>query len=328
MKKVLKFFIFVAFVGAIVGSAYYYREPLLREYGVFSKKLSYIVNSEITTLTGQCQKPIYYQIGTVDRRFNVSQSELSLALAEASDIWSKAIGRQLLATSTSGQLKINMTYDYRQEATDKLKKLGIIVTGDKKSYTDLKQKYDQLNLQYIAKKDILETQIADLKFRQTAYEAEVAKWNSKGGAPPNEYERLNNLRTSLNAQVDEVNKLSDQVNVMVDNLNAEGTALNKLIEQLNLTVEKYNNVGAKTGEEFQEGVYTQGPDGESITVFEFSSQNQLLRLLTHEFGHALGLGHSTGTQDIMYYLNEAKDIELSANDLAAIKSKCGIKQTD
>jgi len=202
--------------------------------------------------------------------------------------------------------------------------LGIYVTNDQKSYADLKAKYDALTLQYIAKKDELDSQIADLKFRQAAYEAEVEKWNRKGGAPAKEYERLNNLRNTLNAQVDAVNNLSDQVNAMVDNLNAEGTVLNKLIDQLNLNVNKYNNAGAQAGEEFQDGVYNQGPEGTSITVFEFSDRAQLIRLLAHEMGHALGLEHTSGTEDIMYYLNNAKNRRLEANDLSAIRSKCAL----
>lgn len=309
----------------IISILFYFQKPIVLELGSFLNKLNYVVQTEITNLTPPCQKPIYYSLGNIDPRFNVSRSELLSALQSAGDIWSKPVGLELFASSTDGALKINMVYDYRQEATDKLKKLGIYVTNDQKSYADLKVKYDALNLQYIAKKDELDSQIADLKFRQAAYEAEVEKWNQKGGAPVKEYERLNNLRTTLNAQVDAVNNLSDQVNAMVDSLNAEGTVLNKLIDQLNLNVQKYNNVGAQTGEEFQEGVYNQGPEGMSITVFEFNDRSQLVRLLAHEMGHALGLEHTSGTADIMYYLNDAKNSRLEANDLTAIKAKCARK---
>lgn len=307
------------------GVIYYFRQPLSGYLNWFSGRLSYVIQSEISSFTPPCQKPIIYSLGQVDPRFKVNDTQLLSALAQAQAIWSKPFGKELFAYATSGELKINMTYDYRQEATDKLKKLGIVVSADQKSYDALKAEYDALNRQYQSAKAQLVSLTNDFKQKQAAYEAEVLKWNKRGGAPQSEYDRLNQIKDSLNAQVNQINQLSAQVNALVDNLNAAGTVLNKLIEQLNLNVNRYNNVGASTGQEFQEGVYTQGPEGKAITVFEFSSRDQLVRLLAHEMGHALGLEHTSSTGDIMYYLNEGQNEKLTANDLAALKTRCAIK---
>ena len=40
---------------------------------------------------------------------------------------------------------------------------------------------------------------------------------------------------------------------------------------------------------------------ESITIFQFSGHNMLVRTLAHEFGHAQGLEHSKNPGSIMYY---------------------------
>lgn len=321
-NKPAKLIGYAAALAIAVAMILYFRDPLAVQFKDFAQKLNFAIRTEISSFTPPCRKPILYSIGAIDPRFNVDRTQLLSALKTAADIWSAPLGRELFAYDAGGELKINMAYDYRQEATDKLKKLGIVVSNDQKSYDGLKARYDALNSEYQAQKALLVSLTADFKRKQAAYEAEVQKWNKRGGAPEAAYDSLNRTRDDLNAEVSRINALSSQVNALADDLNAAGTVLNKLIEQLNLNVNRYNNVGSATAKEFQEGVYTEGPEGKAVIVFEFSNREQLIRLLAHELGHALGLGHTGGSADIMYYLNEGANDKLTANDLAAISAVC------
>ncbi|CAG9773427.1 unnamed protein product [Ceutorhynchus assimilis] len=58
------------------------------------------------------------------------------------------------------------------------------------------------------------------------------------------------------------------------------------------------------------------------------SQKSLLQVLTHEIGHALGIGHSHDTQSIMYpaLLDIGPDVRLSSDDKEAIQELYGKKQ--
>ena len=72
-----------------------------------------------------CEQSIMYTIGTFDGRFGLSRQTFLSVIKEAETIWEKPVGKDLFAYADDGSLKINLIYDYRQQATSKLKSLGI-----------------------------------------------------------------------------------------------------------------------------------------------------------------------------------------------------------
>ncbi len=311
MRKFLKIIVGFAIIGAF---AYAYRSPL---------------QALLTRFEGiylPCENPITYKIESFDTRFGISRDYFLSALRDAETIWEKPIDRELFAYEPKGNLKIDLIYDYRQQATAKLQKLGLTVSDDRASYNTLKAKYDALKAVYALDKAAFEAKVSNYKARQSAYEKEVADWNARHGAPPkDEYDRLNANRIALNAEVAELNQLQTHLNEELDNINALIVVLNRLAVSLNLNVSKLNTVGETLGSEFEEGNYQSGPDGQQIDIYEFDNRTKLVRVLAHELGHALSLGHVDDPNAIMYRLNNGINGELTATDLAALKKLCGIK---
>ncbi|HEV7423962.1 MAG TPA: matrixin family metalloprotease, partial [Candidatus Paceibacterota bacterium] len=280
-----------------------------------------------------CKEPIPYTIGTFDTQFGISKDYFLSALSDAEAIWEKPkgdyAGKNLFVyepTDTNvGDLKINLVYDYRQQATSKLASLGITVKDNRASYDELKAKFTSLKAQYDTEKINFEAHLQAFNQKELAYEAEVKSWNAKGGAPQAEYDRLQNTRTALDVESKQLQAEQAKVNAMVDEINALVVALNRLIATLNLSVEKYNTVNTSRGESFEEGVYVSDGGTQHIDIYEFSSRAKLVRVLAHELGHALGLEHVDDPKAIMYKLNQGSNETLTSADLQALKTKCGMK---
>lgn len=272
-----------------------------------------------------CQEPITYQLGTFDQHFNISQKNFLAAVSEAEQILEKPIDLNLFKYSPSGTIKINLIYDYRQDATVKLRQLDIEVKDDQATYNKLKIKYTTLTKTNLIDKAKLDSKIAELDRLTAVYNAKVQSWNRRGGVPPAEIEQLQAQETALNQLLTELKTQQKLFNEQVDELNALANTLNRLAKTLNLSAEHYNTIGASRGSEFAEGTYVSSAGAQSINIYQYDDTRQLVRLLAHELGHALGLEHVSSTKAIMYYLNNGVNEKLTPADLVELKQHCNLK---
>ncbi|MDO8436271.1 MAG: matrixin family metalloprotease [bacterium] len=273
-----------------------------------------------------CERPITYSIENIDPRFGLTKEELLNDIKQAEKIWEAPINKQLFEYSPAGDLKIDFVYDYRQKATDELRKIGIVMNNDRFTYDVLKVKYDLLIASYDKEKARIDALVAAYDIDKSAYEKDVNYWNGRGRIPKEEYNILEQKRIDLNNQVTVINQAKNSLNGIVGLIDSTEVVLNKLIITLNLHVGAYNNtIGSSTSNEFNEGEYVRDANGTAIHIFQFDNTNQLVRVLAHELGHALGLEHLDNPKAIMYYLNESMNSKLTVDDLAALKNVCGVE---
>jgi hypothetical protein len=280
-----------------------------------------------------CTQPIKYSLGTFDQSFGLSRSQFLSDVTAAGQLWSVAEGKDLFQYDPTGDgadvpaalsriTKINLIYDYRQRATSQMQALDDTIKGNLSTYDEWKARYDSHNASYKAQKAEVETLSSHYDADKKTYDADVAYWKGRGGAPRDQYARIEAERVALNAEAVQLNQAIAALNTMVSTLNATGKTLNGLATNLNTTVKTYNSVGASTGPEFDEGEYVEDSTGRHIDIYQFANNDMLVRVLAHELGHALGLDHVDDPKAIMYRLNSSTNDKLTAADKAELSKVC------
>lgn len=295
-----------------------------------------------------CEQVISYSIGSIDSRFHLSRDEFVVALREASDIWTSGVGMERFVFVETGGMPINLVFDDRQEGTDSLRDASSAIESGRAGYDQLATSYDTLRATYEKEKSAYEALLADFSTFQASYNKQVvayntalstyeknaAEWNKNGGDEATykdllkEKQELDDERESLEKKGKRLSEKSDtlkdvrkSVNRLVEELNTLGGTLNRVAASLNIKVNDYNTiVGSR--EEFTTGLYSEDGVHSRIDVFQFSDHGDLVRILAHEMGHALGLGHDANPESIMYPEVGTQPLELSSEDVNLYRAMC------
>ena len=265
-----------------------------------------------------CSKPLTYAITSYDERFGISREEFATAVAEAAQLWNEAAGQQVLALSREPSVHVGMLYDERQRAIE----LGETIGGEQTAYDSMKMEVESLNDQFVSLRSSHEAKVVSFERDVRSYEEEVQMWNARGGAPPAAYEELEAKKRELERRRKALDAVVVTLNGLIASIQERVTQLNVLAEQTNEKVNTYNKT---LGHDFDQGNYVEDEEGKRITIFTFEDRMELKRVLAHEFGHALGIGHLTDAGAIMYSYNIGNELALTVEDVAALKEVCELE---
>jgi hypothetical protein len=271
-----------------------------------------------------CPVPLSYNVGNIAEGFSLTKEEAIKYAYEAEQVWEREVGRDLFVYDETADFLINFVFDNRQAGSnlevakrnelDKQKiendQLINTVKEIQKDYEDLTIRYDRQRTQY-------ETSL-------TRYNEKVTRYNDRGGAPSDVYAELEKEQASLSREMENLNRVAGELNNLVSELNRVQDKANRQIEIYNKEVEQYNKLFGYA-HEFTQGDYRGG----EINVYKFSNENELVAVLAHEFGHALGIGHVENESSLMYYLMSMTDRTpvLGVEDRQAFWAVCGERET-
>lgn len=267
-----------------------------------------------------CRIPHAYRIGTIDEGFGITREDARKAVAKAEAMWEELTGKDLFVYDEAADFTVNFVFDTRQQLTNEEHEFRDILEQKEGLSEAIKAEYEALAAQYGSLKERYELRLSAYEADLAAYNDEVAMWNERGGAPEETYERLNADRRALNAESRELARIARELNNLVAQINNLGEEGNRVVEDYNEDVAQYND---RFNHEYE---FTQGDyQGERINIYQFDSEQELITVLAHEFGHALRLEHVEDQNAIMYYLMDIENHRgnLTIHDLNEFNRVCG-----
>jgi len=315
MSEPLKYLLLI-FATIFLAAGVYIFQPISAGVEAFSK-------------TPPCSQPLRYTIGSIDPRFSITKPELEEAVETAVNVWNSGSETVLLAKregdALQGDIIVQLVYDERQERTD-------LEIRFRERIRSQQIRLDRQQLQHEAKRESFDRQSSEYKEfagRTSERLEDLNKWvtekNENGGfigSDLEEFTRRKNdveeAQESVLQKQQELDRLARSINNEMDELNEKFDAHNKLIDQ-------YNDEFA--GDlRFAKATYQKTSDGGVVTVNQFINEKELVLILAHELGHALGISHLRQPESIMYsqmgkqQLNPS--IQLTQSDMQAAEQLC------
>ena len=288
--------------------------------GIFSLVVFVRTFSQVLgLLPAPCEEPLFYTLGTIDSRFDISEDEVRAALRQAEALWEKDTGRNLFEYHETDGIPIQFLYDERQEKTEAQKGLEkrLDTLNLKESTEDAKvqiARYENMKARYEQEKSAYEQNVKQ-------YNARVSSINKKGGATADEQEALAEEQKNLKEEFQALENLRSQVNALAGEANQQIAANQVLVETYNQEIATFQERYGGEGEVFDQGMYT----GRDISIYQYDDTPRLVMVLAHELGHALGIEHVEDPGALMYYLMRDQDVtmpKLPEADRAALEHVC------
>ena len=260
-----------------------------------------------------CQTPVTWRIGQLDPAFALTLEQAEQAAHNTTTQWNTALGRELFRYDSIDGFAINFAFDERQQQLLQQARL-------KRNLARYDANIDQ-------RQASLQQQAEQLKQRQDQF----SRQNQQFAADAAEFERQVQQataanRSALQQQQQQLQQRQQQLQQQAETLNNQQQQLLREQRYLNETVADRNALlpdqsAAIAASEV--GVMQISGRTRSMTIFAYTSAAALELTLLHEFGHALGLGHTESADSAMYYALSAEQSGLSNEDIQALKQQCG-----
>ncbi len=277
---------------------------------------------KITGINIPCSKPVKYSVGEVDPRFGLTKEQVLGLSYQAEKVWEDPTGKNLFEYNSEAELKINLVFDERQVQSNRAENIETNLENLESAHEITSKEYESLISSYNQKIKSYENKADEYREKLAGYNKDVQYWNNNGGAPKEEYDKLEKEKNDLEELYASLEKIRKEINILASKTNKAAVKENEIVGKYNSNLETYNSEFGNS-KEFEKGLF----DGQAINIYEFKETADLKMTIIHEMGHTLGVGHLNDPKSIMYYLMGEQDLntqELTNEDISAIKNICEI----
>lgn len=272
-----------------------------------------------------CNRPLTYRVSDIDPRYDVSKAELKRVMRTVGALWAEAAGQKLIEYRPDGDLALHLIYSDEQQAAADEKAMGNRIEAKKSEYEVLDRRQRRLSRTYQRRREQYDALLTEYNASVDAFNATVSKWAAREKVPEERRRALRRRKEELSRLKRQLDRRREAVEALRHKVSAISSELSTLADELNALIARYNRRYSQP-REYDQGKYVKRGDKEQIEVYAFSNLDDLTVVLTHEVGHALGLGHGSDPASVMYYKRDKQrpfDLSLSDEDVQAIQALCG-----
>ena len=286
-------------------------------------------NIAATLRAAPCGQPVKYKLGAIDRRFGMTDQDALAALRDATRLWNSATDSDLVAYGDDTGIPINFVYDDRERMSQDHAAYAATI---RQAAADLK-KFDGEVAAVRGKLTVARTsfssQESSFKTKLDIYNADVERLNGGGGGTYEQGKVFDESKRQLDQQLSQLKDDQAAINELIERENSLIAQHNAVVNRANAVI---NIVNRDVGKDFVAGLYTVKDGRAQIDIFAFVDRPDLVRLLAHELGHALGMGHVDDPNSVMAASRETGMVsldstgqvpELSSDDISALRGVCG-----
>ncbi len=304
MKKYFLFFIIISILFLFLFSAFWFWK-----------------NKE--DLLSPCLPPLEYSISAIDPRFGLTKEGALEALQEAEAVWEQPFGKDLFSYKEGSPFVIYFVYDERQEKTFHSQKLEEMITSDTAEYNELVKALEESKKEIEKLAQEYEILLIDYSKEVDRYNQVIYDWNQSEHLSENGMEDLLLEHDKLEKKHQKVSLLGERINTLATKTKELADTINQKAQSVNTFVDTYNTLFEKMPV-FSKGTY----QSQAITIYQFSTREDLVLTLAHEFGHSLGIDHTDDPTSLMYPLigkQNTQPITATLVDKESLSNVCKFK---
>ncbi|WP_214000906.1 matrixin family metalloprotease [Arsukibacterium sp.] len=259
-----------------------------------------------------CQTPVLWRVGQLDPAFALTAELAEQAAHNAASGWNRAAGQELFRHDSVQGFPINFHYDERQQ---QMLQQAMLERNIQRYDSNIEQRAAALQQQ----SEQLQLRHRDFSQQNQQFAADIAAFSQQAAnASQANLAALQQKQRRLEQREQQLQQQAQRLNEQHAQLQREQDYLNDTVADRNaLFSDQLPPLAAEVG--LMEIVNGR----RNMTIFAYSTANALQLTISHEFGHALGLGHTDNDTAIMHYALNLQQTGPTAEDVAALKQQCG-----